>query len=265
MMRAIKAVSSERGRDPREYTLFAVGGNGPVFAAGMARALEMRRILIPPAPGLFSSFGLLYSDVEHHSVRTWRRPVRQVDAAELNQVWGRMEAEVLAQLKAEGFTGAAARVRRSADCRYQGQSFELTIPLGAGPLDAAGLAALEEAFGREHARVYGHRAGPEEPVEIVNLRVVGQGIPAEPRVPAGVRLDRGAAVDPATRRRVYFGPEEGWRETPILGRGDLAAPRVGPCIVEEYDATCVVPPGVKAALDGHGNIALEVPPEGEEV
>jgi len=265
MIRAIKAVSSERGRDPREYTLFAFGGNGPVFAAGMARALEMRRILIPPAPGLFSSFGLLYSDVEHHYVRTWRRPVRQVDAAELNQVWGRMEAEVLAQLKAEGFTGAAVRVRRSADCRYQGQSFELTIPLGAGPLDAAGLAALDEAFGREHERVYGHRAGPEEPVEIVNLRVVGQGIPAEPRVPAGVRLDRGVAVGPATRRRVYFGPEEGWRETPILGRGDLAAPRVGPCIVEEYDATCVVPPGVKASLDGHGNIALEVSPEGEEV
>ncbi|MBI2554060.1 MAG: hydantoinase/oxoprolinase family protein [Candidatus Rokubacteria bacterium] len=265
MMRALKAVSSERGRDPREYTLFAFGGNGPVFAAGMGRALEMRRILIPPAPGLFSSFGLLYSDVEHHYVRTWRRPVRQVDAAELNQVWGRMEAEALAQLKAEGFAGAAARIRRSADCRYQGQSFELTIPVGAGSLDAAGLAALEEAFGREHERVYGHRAGPEEPVEIVNLRVVGQGIPTEPRVPEGVRVDRGAAPGPPTWRRVYFGLEEGWRETPILGRQDLAVPRVGPCIVEEYDATCVVPPGVKAALDGHGNIALEVPPEGEEV
>jgi N-methylhydantoinase A len=265
MMRAIKAVSSERGRDPREYTLFAFGGNGPVFAAGMARALEMRRILIPPAPGLFSSFGLLYSDVEHHYVRTWRRPVRQVDAGELNQVWGRMAAEAFAQLKAEGFTGAAVRVRRSVDCCYQGQSFELTIPVAAGPLDTAGLAAIEEAFGREHERVYGHRAGPEEPVEIVNLRVVGQGIPAEPRVPAGVRLDRSPAAVPGTRRRVYFGPDAGWRETLVLARQDLAEPRVGPCIVEEYDATCVVPPGVKAALDAHGNILLELPLEGEEV
>src|SRR5207249_6531612 len=73
MMRAIRAVSSERGRDPREYALFAFGGNGPVFAAGMARQLEMRRIVVPPAPGLFSSFGLLFADVEHHYVRTWRR------------------------------------------------------------------------------------------------------------------------------------------------------------------------------------------------
>ncbi len=266
MMRAIKAVSSERGRDPREYTLFAFGGNGPVFAAGMARALEMQRIVIPPAPGLFSSFGLLYSDVEHHYVRTYRRLARPADPAGLAAVWGRMEAEALAQLAAEGFTGAAVRVRRSADCRYQGQSFELTIPVAAGPLDESALAALEEAFGREHERVYGHRAGPDEPVEIVNLRVVGQGIPAQARVPEGLSLDRGAAAGaPATARRAYFGPEKGWRDAPILGRRDLAEPRVGPVIVEEYDATCVVPPGVNAALDGHGNIALEVPPEGEEV
>ena len=264
MMRAIKAVSSERGRDPREYTLVAFGGNGPVFAAGMARALEMRRILIPPAPGLFSSFGLLYSDVEHHYVRTYRRLVREVDVPELNQVWARMDAEALAQLKAEGFAGDAARLRRSADCRYQGQSFELTIPVGAGSRDAAALAALAEGFGREHKRVYGHRAGPGEPVELVNLRVVGQGIPDAPRVPEGLRIDRRTAGGAPTARPAYFGPDAGWRETPILGRGDLATPRRGPCIVEEYDATCVVPPGGAAALDPHGNILLEVRPEGDE-
>ncbi|MBI2468931.1 MAG: hydantoinase/oxoprolinase family protein [Candidatus Rokubacteria bacterium] len=265
MMRAIKAVSSERGRDPRDYTLFAFGGNGPVFAAGMARALEMRRVLIPPAPGLFSSFGLLYSDVEHHYVRTYRRLVREVDVPELNQVWARMDAEALAQLKAEGFVGDAARLRRSADCRYQGQSFELTIPVGAGALDAAALAALAEGFGREHARVYGHRAGSEEPVELVNLRVVGQGISDAPRVPEGLRIDRRTAGGAPAARPAYFGPDAGWRETSILGRGELVTPRRGPCIVEEYDATCVVPPGGMAALDPHGNILLEVLPEGEEV
>jgi N-methylhydantoinase A len=93
MIRAIKAVSSERGRDPREYVLFAFGGNGPLFAAGMARQLEIRKIVVPPAPGLFSSFGLLYSDVEHHYVRTYRRSTRQLDTAELNEIWRRMEAE----------------------------------------------------------------------------------------------------------------------------------------------------------------------------
>src|SRR5204862_4563726 len=104
MMRAIRAVSSERGRDPREYSLFAFGGNGPLFAAGMARQLEMRRVVVPPAPGLFSSFGLLYSDVEHHYVRTYRRRTRELDLGALNETWRQMEAEALAQLAVEGFT-----------------------------------------------------------------------------------------------------------------------------------------------------------------
>ena len=81
MIRAIKAVSSERGRDPRDFALFAFGGNGPVFAAGMAAALGMKRIVVPPSAGLFSSFGLLYADVEHHYSRTFRRLLRSADLA----------------------------------------------------------------------------------------------------------------------------------------------------------------------------------------
>ena len=160
MMRAIRAVSSERGRDPRQCALFAFGGNGPLFAAGMARQLEMRRIVVPPAPGLFSS--LLFADVEHHYVRTWRRLVRRVAPAELAEAFGRMEAEALAQLAADGFTVDAIRTRRSADCRYEGQSFELTVVAG-GAIDAETVAGIQEAFGREHERTYGHRAGVDEP------------------------------------------------------------------------------------------------------
>jgi N-methylhydantoinase A len=260
MMRAIRAVSSERGRDPREYALFAFGGNGPLFAAGMARALEMTRVVIPPAPGLFSAFGLLYSEVEHHYVRTWRRRAQGLDPAELTAAFGRLEDEARAQLAAEGFTGVAVRIERSADCRYQGQSFELTVPVSE-------RVTIEEAFGREHERTYGHRAGAEEPVEIVSLRVVGRGVSDRPRVPDRVRIDRDArpgghglrtpAADSAVRR-VYFGPEAGWLATPILGRADLATPREGPAVIEEYDATCVVPPGARAALDGWGNIVMDV-------
>ena len=298
MMRAIRAVSSERGRDPREYALFAFGGNGPVFAAGMARQLEMRRIVVPPAPGLFSSFGLLFADVEHHYVRTWRRRARSVEPSALADVLARMEAEARTQLAAEGFTGAAVRIRRSADCRYEGQSFELTVPVAGGPVEPSTLAGLDEAFGREHERTYGHRAGPDEPVEIVSLRVVGQGIPDRPRVPDVLRVDRSGPGSAGGSRRVYFGPDLGWRETPIIDRGDLVsrsapgspgqlrasgpgeseggvapfarragghvgAPHgIGPCIVEEYDATCVVPPGARATLDEHGNIVIELAPEG---
>jgi N-methylhydantoinase A len=257
MMRAIRAVSSERGRDPREYALFAFGGNGPLFAAGMAEQLEMRRIVVPPAPGLFSSFGLLYADVEHHYVRTWRKLVREADPAGLGDLLRRMEAGAREQLAGEGFSDDHMRLRRSADCRYQGQSFELTVPMADGPSAAGTLAALAETFGQEHERTYGHRAGAEEPVEIVSLRVVAQGISDRPRVPETIRIDRAGGGDRPTRR-AYFGPSLGWRETPILDRPDLATPRVGPCVIEEYDATCVVPPGARATLDDYGNIAIEL-------
>jgi N-methylhydantoinase A len=257
MMRAIRAVSSERGRDPREYTLFAFGGNGPLFAAGMGEQLEMRRIVVPPAPGLFSSFGLLYADVEHHYVRTWRTLVRDADPARLGDLMRRMEASARAQLTSEGFPEDRVGLRRSADCRYQGQSFELTVSVTDGPLDAGALAALAEAFGREHERTYGHRAGSEEPVEIVNLRVVAHGASDRPRVPERIRIDRPGGGDRPTRR-VYFGAGLGWRDTPILDRPALATPRDGPCVIEEYDATCVVPPGARATLDAYGNIAIEL-------
>jgi N-methylhydantoinase A len=257
MMRAIRAVSSERGRDPREYALFAFGGNGPLFAAGMAEQLEMRRIVVPPAPGLFSSFGLLYADVEHHYVRTWRKLVREADPAPLGELIRRMEMAARAQLATEGFPADRAVLRRSADCRYQGQSFELRVPLADGPIGAGTLDALAESFGQEHERTYGHRAGVDEPVEIVNLRVVAQGVSDRPRVPDRISIDRPGGGDRPTRR-VYFGPALGWRETPILDRPALSAPREGPCIIEEYDATCVVPPGARGMLDAYGNIAIEL-------
>jgi N-methylhydantoinase A len=180
-------------------------------------------------------------------------------------VLARIESEARAQLAAEGFAGSAVRIRRSADCRYEGQSFELTVPVADGAVGAGTIAALAEAFGREHERTYGHRAGADEPVEIVSLRVVGQGIPDRPRVPERLRIDRTGPGRAGGRRRVYFGAELGWRETPIVDRPDLATPREGPCIVEEYDATCVVPPGARASLDGNGNIVIDLYPEGHVI
>jgi N-methylhydantoinase A len=97
-------------------------------------------------------------------------------------------------------------------------------------------------------------------VEVVSLRVVAQGVPERPRVPGAVRIDR--AGGPGGARRVYFGPEHGWPLTPILDRPDLATSHPGPCIIEEYDATCVVPPGAAAALDPHGNIVIDLEPGG---
>ncbi|MGE0852200.1 MAG: hydantoinase/oxoprolinase family protein [Hyphomicrobiaceae bacterium] len=257
MIRAIKAVSTERGRDPREFALFAFGGNGPLFAAGMARSLGIARVIVPPAPGLFSSFGLLYADVEHHYSRTFRRLLRGTDLAEIDAAWKDLARQATAQLKSEGFSGKTARLRRSGALHYKGQSFELVVPVPDGPFDAGAAAHLEEAFGQEHERTYGHRAGPEEPVELVSIQVVGQGLRQGSGVPERVQQSRadGAAGAP---RRAYFGATHGWLEAPVLGRSGLAARRAGPLIVEEYDATCVVPPDAAAELDAAGNIVIEI-------
>jgi N-methylhydantoinase A len=254
MIRAIRAVSSERGRDPREFALFAFGGNGPVFACGMAQALGMKRIVVPPSAGLFSSFGLLYADVEHHYARTFRRLLRSADRTEVQRAWDALAKQAHDQLAAEGFTADKARIRRAASLHYHGQTYELTVPVREGPID---FAYLEEAFGREHEKTYGHRAGEDEPVELVAIQVVGYGMREGPSVPQRVRASR-AEPAPPPPRRAYFGAELGWIETPVLRRSDLSEARNGPLIVEEYDATCIVPPGAKAALDTGGNIVIEL-------
>ncbi len=255
MIRAIKAVSTERGRDVREFALFAFGGNGPLFACGMAEALGMRRVVVPPSAGLFSSFGLLYADVEHHYGRTFRRLLRKCDLGEIERAWAELARQATGQLAAEGFTSERAVLRRTAALHYQGQTYELTVPVPDGPIDARMVAGLEEAFGREHEKTYGHRAGPDEPVELVTIQVVGQGIRTGPGVPERVRASR-AEPAPTAPRQAYFGAQAGWLQTPVLRRSDLSSPRAGPLIVEEYDATCLVPPGWQASLDAGANILL---------
>ncbi|MCH7956485.1 MAG: hydantoinase/oxoprolinase family protein [Proteobacteria bacterium] len=258
MIRAIKSVSTERGRDPREYALFAFGGSGPIFSAGMARELRMKRIMVPPSPGLFSSFGLLYADVEHHYSRTFRHLLRKIDLGELNRIWDRMVDGALDQLAVDGFSEGKRQVRRTASMHYQGQTFELTVPVPDGPIDEKAVAVLEESFSREHERTYGHRAGADEPLELVNMQVVGYGVSERSRVPDRILATKAGEAAPLPPRQVYFGPDAGWQETPILRRSDLETPRQGPCIVEEYDATVVIPPDSKAELDAYGNILIDL-------
>jgi len=220
----------------------------------MARSLGIARVVVPPSAGLFSSFGLLYADVEHHYSRTFRRLLRQADLGEIERAWAELGRQAIAQLEAEGFAGATAQLRRSAALHYRGQSYELTVPVPDGPIDATMVAHLEEAFGQEHEKTYGHRAGADEPVELVSIQVVGQGLRVGGGVPERVKPSRAEPAPPAPRR-AYFG-DAGWIETPVLRRSDLTSVRQGPLIVEEYDATCVVPPGATAHLDDGGNIVI---------
>ena len=257
MIRAIRAVSSERGRDPREYALFAFGGNGALFAAGMAAELGMKTVVVPPAAGLFSAFGLLYAEIEHHYSRTLRRVLREADPDAIDAVYRALEAQAVSQLAADGFDPAHRACTRSAMLHYQGQIYELEVPAPAGRIDRAALDALAESFGREHERTYGHRAGAGEPVELVTARVLGRGLSERPRVPERLTL---AARETASggSRRAYHGRTSGWIDTPVVTRAALAGGGEGPCIVEEYDSTCVVPPAVRASVDAKGNLVLSL-------
>ena len=255
MIRAIKAVSTERGRDPRDFALFAFGGNGPLFAAAMASALGIGRVVVPPSAGLFSSFGLLYADLEHHYSRTLRRLLRGANLAEIGAAWDTLTREAEAELAAEGFIGPRARVKRSAALHYKGQTYELVVPVPDGPIDDGTVAVLETAFAEEHERTYGHRAGPDEPVELVSIQAVGLGL-RDRGMPKRIRPDQPEPPRPPPRL-AWLGAAHGWVKTPVLRRSDVGGGRAGPLIVEEYDATCLVPPSARAGLDEAGNIVIE--------
>ncbi|HEX2171749.1 MAG TPA: hydantoinase/oxoprolinase family protein [Dehalococcoidia bacterium] len=262
MMRAVRAVSSQRGRDPRGYALFAFGGSGPVHAVELARSLEMPEIVVPVSPGLFSAFGLLCAAVEHHYVRTVFRRTRALDLDELNGVLADLEREAIETLGAESYPPERVGLRRQADLRYAGQSFELTVPLEGGSLDTGAIERLREAFAREHERTYGHRGAPDQPVDLVSLRLVATGLPNRPPAPAEANVRQTAGPAGTARRSstrpAYFGPA-GWLDTPVIDRPDLhGLTQTGPLIIEEYDATTVIPPGCRARLDDWGNIRITI-------
>ncbi len=251
MMRAIRAVSVERGRDPRQFALLAFGGNGPLFAAGIAAELGIRRVLIPPLPGVFSAFGLLVADAEHHASQSLRTKLDSVEPTRIAAALAELEKTGAAQLAKDGFPAARQDVRRAALARYVGQSSEIEVPL-TGPITPDAIAA---AFGEEHERTYGFRAPASEPVELTGLSVITRGLPERPRLPD--RIPPFAAPGPSSRLAWFA--SGGWTETPVVDRAALAkGPRVGPLIVQEYDATCLVPHGATASVDGFGNICVEI-------
>lgn len=252
MMRAIRAVSVERGRDPREAALLAFGGNGPLFAAWIAAELGIKRVIVPPMPGAFSAFGLLVAEAEHHATRSLRARLDRADPALVQAALDALADEGAQRLSEDGFPLDRRAFRRTAMVRYVGQSSEIAVVLPAGDA-AAVLGALPDLFGAEHERTYGFRAAAEEPVEIVALSVVARGLPERPRLPVSIPPAR---CDVPSTRRAWFA-EGGWIETPVLDRASLlGAPRSGPLIVQEYDATCLVPAGASAEVDGFGNLRI---------
>ena len=256
MGRALRSVSSERGRDPRRFTLLAFGGGGPIHAAGLAEMLGIGRIIVPPSPGVFSAFGLLFADVEHHFVQTHFKTFAELDHGEATKVLERLRQEGHKLLRAEGFDDSHQRTSIQVDMKCIGQTSEITVNMAHDRFNPTTIEALGEAFEEEHEKTYGYRT--DEPFQLVNIRVIARGIPEESRVPESMELSSGRAAVKRHQRNVYFGAQHGWIDTPVIDRLDLSnGGSAGPVVIEEYDSTTVVPVGWQASLDSLKNIVLE--------
>jgi N-methylhydantoinase A len=255
----VRVFAAKRGVDATAFTLLSFGGAGAVHAAAVAEELGMRRILVPPRPGAFSALGLLCTDVVHDYIRSELRPLDQITAEHAETILRDLETKACDELAAEGMAEAQARFQRELDMRYTGQGYELRTPLdGAGLLTAGGLAAARSRFDERHAQIHGH-AAKERPVEVVSYRVrVRVAVPKYvPR--AAAEPKEGLPADNAVkgRRQVYFAVGEG-TDTLIYDRDRLGSgARIpGPAIVEQFDATTVIPAGWQGDVDGYGNLVL---------
>lgn len=267
MEKAIRLISVERGHDPREFTLVAFGGAGPLHACSLSRALGIPRVMVPAMPGALSALGILGADVVRDYSRTVMLSVDESSVASdksgstpsfsansgdgtdilsaLEAHFGELQARATAEFKNEGLVGSSIR---SADLRYAGQGYEINVP--AGP---EMLAAFHDA----HRKRYGH-ADKNRRVEVVNIRVrmmAASELIDFPRKPPGTPRSEHAVLK---KKKVMFGNE--WMETPVLDRSLLLPGNIfiGPAIVYEYSATTVVRPGCKAEVDLDSNLIIEV-------
>ena len=254
MARALRAVSTERGRDPRDLVVLAFGGNGPVHAATLARLLDIRKILVPPLPGLFSALGMLFPEIEYHYVRTCKQRLDSLDVAALEAGFSALEADGAAALISEGYGTPQHRFERLIDVRYAGANSELTLPC---PADRNPAPMLGRLFGEAHERQYGYRSD-EETIETMNVRVIARAATAASRIPDRLALDDDR-VGIEVVRAVYFGSKSGLIETPVLVRSEVGTKwRNGPLLIEEFDSTTVVPPDGRARLGTWDTIEIEL-------
>ncbi len=242
MVSAIKEVSVSEGHDPREFSLLAYGGAGPMHAALIADELEMTQVLVPPAPGNFSAFGAVLSDLRHDYVRTRLVKTREAPVGEIRKVLDELAAQGAAELAAEGVAKDAIAVQRSLGMRYAGQSWEVVVDV---PADFADAATLEKLFYAAHEQRYGHSTA--DPTEIVSYRAAAIGRTAKPALPPG-RQDGTLEEARLPGRDVYF--DGSFRPVDVFEREKLplGATFRGPAIVEEQGSVTWLPPGWRCTV-----------------
>jgi N-methylhydantoinase A len=249
MADAMRTITVKQGIDPRDYSLVAFGGAGPMHAAWLADELEIAEVIVPWSPGTFSAWGMLQTDMRHDVVRSFYRPLAANAAGEVEAVFQDLQREGAELLAGEGMPAEAQYFARSADMRYVGQEYTVAVDIGV-EID---LTAIDAAFHDAHRVRYGHST-PGAPVEFVNLRLAAFG-----RIAAGDPPYRPPAeeVDPdrGTREAVFDGERY---DTTVLLRDHMrpGERRDGPLVIEEQSATTVVPPGYVARVDDYGNLSI---------
>ncbi len=248
---ATRVVSIERGRDPRDLTLVAFGGSGPVHGCRLAQALGIPWVILPAAAGVTAAIGLLAAEVKFDIARTYVRRLDAADPAHLTSMFEEMAGQAVEVVRESAVAGGVT-VARSADARYVGQGYELTVPVPLGRLDAAALARVRASFDDIYTARYGY-ANPDQPVEIVTWKLSAIG--GAPRI----ALAKAARSGDGSRkgvRRAYFPEARGYADTPVYDRYALTPGMslTGPAIVEERESTTVLPPGVTATVDEYANL-----------
>ncbi len=260
MANAISSRTVQKGLDPRQFTLVAFGGAGPLHGAEVARVLGIPEVIVPAYPGITSAVGLLTTDLKYDSVRTEFQVGDRVDLERLNADFAAMQDELRHQFVADGVRPTDAEFQRAGDLRYVGQGYELRVPFPDAPLDAGALETVFTLFGEQHLAEYGHIFA-DSPIEIVNIRVTGIGrMPkiAAPNPRAGGSLAE-ALVKTAPCAFCNSG-ELQTLATPFYRRDALPLdePIVGPAIILQTNSTTVVPPRATATADRSGNLIMRL-------
>jgi N-methylhydantoinase A len=255
MIHLLKLVSVRRGRDPREFAMVAFGGGGSMHASVLARELHIPRVIVPPAPGHFSAWGMLMSDLRHDLVQTRLLRSGQADPEEMGATWRELENRIHELFAAEATDGATVRLLRSADMRYAGQEHTVNVPVPAGDRGETPVAEIERRFHELHEQLYTFRQ--DSPVEFVNFRLTAFGTVSKPELR---KISENGDSDAVLkgRREVDF-DELGRRGTSIYERDLLGAGAVleGPAIVEEPAASTVVFPDQRLRVDEYGCLIIE--------
>jgi N-methylhydantoinase A len=257
---AIRMVSTDRGRDPRDHTLVAFGGAGGLHAYAIARAVGINHVLVPPFAGVACAFGATTMDVRHDLERTFYAPVDEVDLHGLGEAYDGLEHEVRELLEADGVDRGDIAIERSAQMRYVGQSYEVTTPVPDGPLDEQAVGRVAAEFNAVHEREYGV-ASSAFAVAFVTLRVTGIGRSRKPEAhelaaAMGTRGDRDGGGSVKERRAVYFGGEHHDVDVHDMARLRAGQTIPGPAIIEQLDGVIVVPPGSVASADRFDNVTI---------